>query len=238
MVVTSKPLMAVKIDSDTGEMRFVPASTDAEGNLVMTTPYTGMYAVVEQADVTYADMKGHWAKADIEKLASKLLVMNAGPNTFSPDRAVNRAEFAAMIAGALGLEATVQGTSFTDVAADSWYAKAVRAAVQAGIVNGRTATSFAPDAKITREEMSVMIARALAFAGSKVDVTTKQTRLLSAFADKTGISASAQTAVAQAVETNILRGDGKGNFNPKASATRAEAAVTIKRLLEYLKFLS
>jgi len=237
--VTSKPLMVVKVDSGTGELRFVPASTDAEGSLVMTTPYTGLYAIVEQADVTYADIQSHWAKADIEKLASKFLAMNAGSISFNPERAVNRAEFAAMIASALGLEAmeSGQGTSFTDVSANSWYAQAVRAAVQAGIVNGRTATTFAPDATITREEMAIMIARALAFAGSKVDVAAKQTSLLSAFGDKAGISALAQPAVAQAVETNILRGDSKGNFNPKANATRAEAAVTIKRLLEYLKFI-
>ncbi|MBO9600511.1 MAG: S-layer homology domain-containing protein, partial [Cohnella sp.] len=232
-----KQYMAVIIDSVTGELQFIPASVDAKGHIVIMAPHASTYAIVEKSNVTFSDIRSHWAKSDIEVLASKLLIQGTSTDTFSPEDKVSRAEFTALIARALGLEMLKSDTSFTDVASNGWYAKAIHAAVEAGIIQGRTATSFAPNATITREEMSIMIARALAFAGSKVDVSAKQTSLLSAFADKAGISTSAQTAVAQAVETKIVRGDGKGNFNPKSNATRAEAAVTIKRLLEYLKFI-
>ncbi len=232
-----KPYMAVIVDSATGELQFIPASVDAKGNIVIMAPHASTYAIVEKLNVTFADIQSHWAKSDIESLASKLLIRGTSTDKFNPEEKISRAEFTALIARALGLEVVKSDSKFTDVASNNWYAKAIHAAVQAGIIQGRTATSFAPNATITREEMSIMIARALAFAGSKVDVSAKQTSLLSAFADQAAISSSAQTAVAQAVETKIVRGDSKGNFSPKANATRAEAAVTIKRLLEYLKFI-
>lgn len=65
------------------------------------------------------------------------------------------------------------GTPFDDVAAGQWYAQAIAAAAEAGIVNGIDAANFAPDAEIKRQEMAAMIVRAYEYAtGSKVNADT------------------------------------------------------------------
>lgn len=221
----------------TGEFQFIPSTFDGKGTIVITAPHASLYAVVELPNVTFSDIKSHWAKSDIEQLASKLLVKGNTAGSFRPDQAINRAEFTALIARALGLELTNGESAFSDVAASSWYATAVNAAVKAGIVTGRTASSFAPNDTISREEMSAMIGRALAFVGQQPNVTAKQAELLSAFTDGGAISAWAQDSVAQMADSGIMKGGADGNFNPQANATRAEAVVTLKRLLTYIKFI-
>lgn len=233
-----KQLMAVIIDAATEELQFIPAKLNAKGEIVIMAPHASLYAIVEKKDVTFSDIQQHWARADIEELASRLLVKGTAADTFSPEKQISRSEFTVLIARALGLEMKKSDSPFSDVDASSWYAEAVKAAVQAGIVKGRTDTSFAPNATITREEMSVMLARALAFVGQPSDVSAKQASLLGAFADNSSISGWAQASVAQAVDAKVLRGDKQGNFYPQANATRAEAVSTLKRLLDYIKFIN
>ncbi|WP_027087943.1 S-layer homology domain-containing protein [Cohnella panacarvi] len=236
--VAGKEYMAVIIDSETGELQFIPSSVNAKGEIVIMAPHASTYAIVEKAKVTFSDIRSHWAKSDIETLASKLLVKGTSADTFSPDKDISRAEFAALIARGLGLEMVESDTAFTDVAATGWYAKAVRATVQAGIVQGRTDTTFAPSATITREEMSVMLAKALAFVGRQPDVSAKQSSLLAAFADNVNISDWAKAFAAQSVDAKVLSGDAQGKFNPQQKATRAEAVSTLNRLLDYIKFIN
>ncbi|RAP74151.1 S-layer homology domain-containing protein [Paenibacillus montanisoli] len=83
-----------------------------------------------------------------------------------------------------------------------------------------------------REEMAVMLAGALKFAGKASGSSTKLS-----FTDKGSIANWAQAAVAQATGAGILQGNKEGAFLPKARATRAEAAVVLKRWLQYVGFM-
>ncbi|MGO4107875.1 S-layer homology domain-containing protein [Paenibacillus sp. YAF4_2] len=228
---------AVIFNEATGEFAFVPATFKTEnGHTVVTIKRTGnsVYAVA-QFSKTFSDLNNHWAKTDVELMASKLIVKGMSNDKFAPNAVVTRAEFAAMVVRALGISEDQAAASFKDVSSKDWFAGAVGAAVKAGIVKGYEDNSFKPNASITREEMAVMISRALTFTGKQP--AGSGTELLNAFKDKASIEAWAKQAVAQAVDAKIIEGTTGGNFAPDSKATRAEAAVMLKRLLEFVDFI-
>lgn len=227
---------AVQYDPATGAMHFVPAVYQyADGQTMVTIIRTGnsMYTVV-QAERAFADMKGHWAQKQVEQLASKFLVQGAAEDRFEPDAAITRAEFAALVTRAIGLTPKVSG-SFADVADTAWYAGAVGAASSAGIVEGIEAQAFMPDASITREQMAVMIARAMATAGFAFDANASEFAL-TGFDDSSLVSFYAKAAISQALQAGIVEGVTERTFAPQSQATRAEAAVMLQRMLAYMHY--
>lgn len=178
---------------------------------------------------SFADTVSHWARTDVELMASKHVVKGVSDDAFNPDGKVTRAEFAAMVVRALGLS-RVPGAAFTDVAADAWYAGSVGAAAKAGIVLGMGDGTFRPNDRITREQVAVMVARALKAAGKSVTADQVEA-LLGAFTDRGRISGWAHEGVAAAAEYGIVKGRNGGVFAPGDDATRAEAAVMVKRYL-------
>ncbi|TVY00319.1 S-layer homology domain-containing protein [Paenibacillus cremeus] len=220
----------------TGELTFVPTLFQTiDGKLVATIMRTGnsIYTVA-QSSKTFADLQGHWAKDDVQLLASKLLINGRTEQTFVPEGQITRAEFATLLAKGLGL--TEDKTArFKDVTSTDWYAGVVGAAAKAGLVDGLGDGSFAPNANITREQMAAMISRALSMAGKLKKADAKQ---LEAFTDREAISSWAKDAVAQAVEAGIMNGKSASVFDSSSNATRAEAAVVLKRMLQYAKFIN
>lgn len=201
----------------------IPAARDGL-QLTVLTDGSQTYALVEQ-NVTFSDIAGHWAKDDIEVLAS-LGIVNGDGGLFKPAGTLTRAEFAAELVRALGLTSGSASGSFSDVPADAWYADAVNAAAAAGIVQGADG-AFNPNAPITREQIASMITRAF-----KIDVSAAAAP---SFSDADSIAAYAKDAVGWAQANGIINGTQDGNFNPKASTKRAEAAALLYRLLEVLK---
>lgn len=202
----------------------------------MHVPHNSMYAVLESKGRTFDDLSGHWAKADVELLASKLIVHGVTDSRFAPDADITRAEFTALLVRALGLSLNPDGptSGFADVAAIAWYKPAVEAAVDAGLASGLSPDRYAPSERITREQMAVMVAQALAFAGKEA---AADRGALVKFTDRTSISDWAAAAVAQAVAAGILSGMTDGTFAPSDHATRAQAAAVLKRLLQYTEFI-
>ncbi|WP_438448904.1 pectinesterase family protein [Gorillibacterium sp. sgz5001074] len=192
-----------------------------------------IYTVIEHAK-TYADLSGHWAKADVDMLASKLIVNGVSDTAFAPDQSITRAEFAALLVRALGLNEG-KAVGFSDVADDDWFSGAIGAAKQAGLVNGFDDGSFRPNAGITREEMVTMIVRALKFGGQE---TKGDPSLLDRYADRSSLSSWSKEAAAQALSAGIIRGTSETTFAPQNNATRAEAAAMLKRTLQALKFIN
>jgi lactocepin len=179
--------------------------------------------------VEFSDMKGHWAQEYVEKLAATGIVAGVSPERFEPNRQITRAEFATLLVRALELPATVQLKGrFDDVAAGAWYFAPVNAAADAGLVNGVSATRFEPNQAITREQLTVMIARAMIIQGKTITGSEDQ---LNIFQDQKQISSWARTGIATAVAAGMVQGRPDGTFAPLANATRAEAATLIYNLL-------
>jgi hypothetical protein len=182
----------------------------------------------------FTDLDGHWARESIEFMAARAVVSGVGGGKFAPDLEVSRAEFARMIVGILGLEVIEPtGAVFDDVPKAAWYAGAVETAYAQGLVSGIGERKFAPQEKITREQMAALIARALKSAGKDVDLTDEQAgALLENYADQSLISGWARQALAEAVHAGILKGRTAATLDPRGLATRAEAVVMLKNLLD------
>ncbi|XID93376.1 immunoglobulin-like domain-containing protein [Paenibacillaceae bacterium WGS1546] len=227
---------AVRIDEN-GRLRFAPAVFSNDGSPLATirSPYNGAYSVIE-TDHSFADLNGHWAQKDIVLMANKLLVEGRTQDRFVPDEHISRAEFAAMLVRALGLDDEPDGsTPFRDVAPGAWYAGAVRAAQQHQLVGGFEDGTFRPEAPITREQMAVMIVRAMEYAGYAPDANGATTRT---FADEADIAPWADDAVGRLTGASIIRGLTETKFGPREYASRAQSAVLLRRMLQAMQFIN
>jgi hypothetical protein len=234
--VDANKTTAVLFNAANGQMTFVPATfvaMDGGTQATIKRPGNSIYMVVESTKA-FADLNGHWAQADVNLLASKLVINGMTDTSFAPQKQITRAEFAAILVRGLGLS-EVNSTKFSDVHSSDWYAGVVGAASKAGLVEGFEDGAFQPNTNITREQVAVMITRAAAIAGKKASSDVKA---LDAFSDSSTISGWAKDAVAQAVNTGMINGVTDQTFVPKEKASRADAAVMVKRLLRTVEFIN
>ncbi|MFS0723999.1 Ig-like domain-containing protein [Paenibacillus sp. 1P07SE] len=201
------------------------------GQLTAELAQFNRYAVLEY-DKTFADLPAqHWAAMTVKRLSARQLVNGVAEDRFQPTGQVTRAEFAAMLARVLGLESG-GSTSFADVPADQWYAQEVAAAHSAGIVNGVDGDSFAPKARVTRQEMATMLIRAYVYAtGNTPSAESGE----SGFTDLAGAPVWAQAAIGAARGLGLIQGREPGRFEPAGHGTRAESAQLILNLVQLLE---
>lgn len=106
------------------------------------------------------------------------------------------------------------------------------AAVRAGLVHGYEDKTFKPDNPVTRAEMAAMLANALALKGLAVQQEPGRVEaILQNFKDQAEVPSWARSAMATAVTAGIIGGRDSG-LAPLEQATRAEAVVMLKRLME------
>ncbi|MFD0618107.1 S-layer homology domain-containing protein [Paenibacillus sp. GCM10027629] len=186
------------------------------------------YVVVENK-VSFNDVESveAWAGKQIQVAAAKGIIEGKGEGNFDPRAKVTRAEFAKMLVKALELESTTAKNEFSDVADTSWAAEYVAAASSLGIINGVGNGKFDPNAEITRAQMAAMISRALKLTKT----TVADDSVLNTFTDADAIPTSLKSDISVAVNEGLIIGS-NGKFNPKGSATRAEAAVVIYRVVK------
>ncbi|MFC5471490.1 S-layer homology domain-containing protein [Cohnella suwonensis] len=212
---------------------YIGGTVNADGTVTVSVSHFTKFAVFEYEPLSFADMAGHWAKVLIDRLMGMKVITGYPDRTFRPDATVTRAQFATMLAAALGLPAAAGVTGFADDGEiPSWSKSAVAAAVKAGLINGypeQGAVRFKADQTITRAEMAVMIARALCADGNATDGGADR------FKDAAAIPGWAQASVEATVSAGILNGYEDGTFRPDHQATRAEATAMIYKLLEVLK---
>ncbi|MGF9698632.1 S-layer homology domain-containing protein [Paenibacillus sp. MABNR03] len=222
---------------DTGhQMHFAPSlfTNDAQQvRAIIATPHNSTFAVLSSNHV-FADLKDHWARSDVERLANKFIVEGVNNETFASEKQVTRAEFTALLVRSMGLPEQQTASVFTDITSEQWYAGAVGTAQAAGLINGFSDGLFRPDASITREQMAAVIARALEFAGitSQPNIDT-----LAGLADQATLSEWASGPVSILKEAGLMEGTPAHMFSPKDMATRAQAASVLNRMLQYLKFI-
>ena len=183
-------------------------------------------------DVKFKDVEGHWAKNSVNEIGSRLIDSGVGEGKFAPDRAITRAEFASMIAKALGLKATKFDNIFTDVDKNSQYYQYIYAAYEYGITDGCGKGKFAPNAQITRQDAMTMIARAMKLTKLDTSISNEDiVKQLTSFSDTAGVSSYAKQGVALCIKNGIFSGN-NAKLMPKDNYTRAESAVVVLRLLK------
>ncbi|MHB9095850.1 MAG: S-layer homology domain-containing protein, partial [Eubacteriales bacterium] len=206
-------------------------SGKGSGTVIIKTRNSGTFAVVGCQRV-FTDLKSHWARGAISNLVSKLIVNGVNDKYFAPGKKVTRAEFAVMIAKALGLQPQSGSIVFVDVKGNAWYSGAVASAVEAGIIQGYSDLTFKPNAFIKREEAACMIIRALEYTGVSLNVDDSNlSPYLKQFRDSGKISSWAKPFVSGAVDGGLMKGYNKGIFAPGQNITRAESAALVVNLL-------
>nr|WP_238480674.1 S8 family serine peptidase [Desulforadius tongensis] len=180
----------------------------------------------------YSDTKNHWAEGVISRM-SRLKVLGGYPDgTFRPDDRLTRAQFATMLVRALKLvESPADAEQFNDLPPNAWYRGAVGSAVAAGLVVGYSEHTFGPDDPITREQMAVMITRAV--SGGMVPYQAED-KTLERYSDLEQISLWARPSVSMMVKYEILTGRAGDRFVPQGTTTRAEAAAVLSRMMGWL----
>ena len=158
-----------------------------------------------------------WSYPAILAAAQKGLMNGTGSGMFSPDGAMTRAMFAALLWRLAGEPERGQEFLFTDVAADQWYTDAVLWAASEGMVEGCGDGGFHPDDSVSREQMVTMLWR---FSG-KIAAGTAD---LSDYKDADTISDWAEEAFAWAISVGLVKGKGDGILDPGGKTTRAEVA--------------
>ena len=137
---------------------------------------------------------------------------------FGPYESCTRAQIVTFLWRAAGSPEPKTASSFTDVPANAYYAKAVAWAVENGITNGMTATMFAPDATCTRGQSVTFLYRALkGTASGSANFTDVKSDAF--YAD----------AINWAVANNVTNGTSNTTFSPNADCTRAEIVTFLYR---------
>ena len=196
------------------------------GGLLAPVPAVKNENAESSPTAVFSDLaEAAWAEKAILYLNSRGVINGNPDGSFRPNDNITRAEFVKMLTAALEVEESAENSPFNDVSADSWYAPCVAAAYKWGIVNGDQNGNFCPDAKITRQDMVVMLYRA-----DRAELDKANTEEI-AFTDKYTISEYALDAVRYFSAKKIVNGFADGSFGALKNATRAEAAMILYNMI-------
>ncbi|MEA1960984.1 MAG: S-layer homology domain-containing protein [Bacillota bacterium] len=217
-------------DEQKGEWIPIPAVIDLKtGLVVFKIDHFTKFAVLETAGrVSFSDVGENlvWARDAIEILAGQGIIKGTGTGTgtgFEPGRSISRAEFVQLISKALNLTVDETGEmAFSDVNVDDWFADAVKIAYCNDIVSGYPDGTFRPDAKISRNEIAMVLKRLNKAQTAEDNAEIK---------DMETIPEWAKDAVNWAYQERLISGYPDGSFGGGQSLTRAEAAVVVYRYL-------
>ncbi len=194
--------------------------TDSEYNPANNNPIQVKFPFTDVAS-------DHWAKEYIQELYEKGAINGTSKDTFNASGNIYRQDFVKILVGALGMTVSDGVSIFSDVPEDAYYKTFVMTAYENGLIQG-IGNGFGVGTSITRQDAAVILARVLTKYGAK------QSADVADFADSAMISDYAKEAVKTVRAAGIFGGDELGNFNPKASLSRAEACAILCRLAELL----
>ena len=226
--------VTITIKPDSGYQLGNPTVTDSKGNeLKLTDKGDGKYTFtmpagkvevkatfIEKAETSpFTDVStdAYYYEA-VKWAAENGITGGIGNALFGPNQPCTRAQIVTFLWRAAGSPEPKSMSSFSDVSADSYYAKAVAWAVENGIAVGTGNGKFSPDATCTRAQSVTFLCRA---AGKPVEGEA-------AFSDVPADSYYAN-AVAWAVKNNVTNGIGDGLFGPNNSCTRAQIVTFLYR---------
>jgi arabinogalactan endo-1,4-beta-galactosidase len=197
----------------------------ATGQVVFTTTHFSKYAVAYSFR-TFSDLdKFGWAKNAIEVLASKGVIKDTPDGKFSPGSNITRSDFAMMLVNSLGLSSQFS-TNFSDLKETDTCYEAAGIARKLGISSGTGNNCFSPDDCISRQDMMVMLQKALVVSG-KISASGT-VAALDSYSDRSAVAKYASKSIARLIGEGIVQGSGNA-IRPKAVTSRAEAAVMIYR---------
>ena len=180
------------------------------------------------SDLPYHDVRANdWFYDAVKFVSDEKLMTGTGANTFAPNLTTTRGMIVSILYRLEGGPQINGSSPFTDVKDDDWYGDAVRWAERAGVVSGTSATTFAPNAAITREQLAAIL---MNYANYKHENTSARADL-SKYSDAGKISSWANDVMAWAVSKGYISGMTATTLAPQGSATRAQVAAILQRYL-------
>lgn len=178
----------------------------------------------------FVDIESSWAKADILSIVSLGWMKGTSNVRFSPDAVITRAQAAATLVRALGLEGieVKNGDKFIDVPKTHWANKEIQIAAEKEIFQGMGNNKFAPEEPITREQMATLLSRITNY--DDIDITDYK----NPFRDvKLGWS---YKPILQMNYAGFFVGYEDKTFRPKQKMSRAEMAAVLNRIKDSIDF--
>ena len=186
----------------------------------------------EAENLRFTDLGNHaWASDAINSLADEGIIKGTSDSTYSPANNITRADFALLLVRAFELSSD-NSENFSDVDANDYYAQELAIARNTGIINGTGDNKYAPRNAITRQDMMLIVYRALNKLG--VEIKASDAAKADTYGDFADVSDCAKEAVEKLVAAGLVNGK-SSNIAPKDYTTRAEVAVLIKRILDFIK---
>lgn len=160
-------------------------------------------------------------------MAARDIIKGTSTNSFSPADSIKRADFITLLVRALELKGTGKSAiMFNDVQKTDYYYDELVIAKELGIATGFKDDTFRPNSNISRQDMMVLTARALAAAGKQVKASGV---VAAAYLDEASLSSYAKDSASLLIQSGVV--NGKNNrIAPNDNLTRAEAAVILYRI--------
>lgn len=177
----------------------------------------------------FSDVKGYWGEPYVSELASRDVIGGFPNGTFRPTDEITRAQFAAIVVKALGIQPSSGGKVFTDVPAGHWAANAIASASNAGLIGGFPDGTFKPEEKITRAQALIILSKALAGEGPHLP------NAMAKFTDANAVPDWAKGAIESAAAAGIIVNfPDATKIQPNSVATRGEVAGMMYQTLNVL----
>ena len=222
-------------DEDAEALNFeAAAKIDEDGNVTIPFSHASQYAIVidthSHATVDVSDLfidiaPDAWYKDAVQYAYDNGLMTGVSATEFAPEQTTTRAMIVSILAR-LENVTTAEAAGFADVDDNDWYATAVNWAANVGVVNGYEDNTFQPNTAITREQLAAILMNYAAYKGE--DVSNRAD--LTSYTDQP--STWAQEAMQWAVAEKLITGVTNDQLQPQSSATRAQVAAILQRLLE------
>lgn len=181
-----------------------------------------------EAASTFKDVPtNYYVYKEINELVAKGVIKGFADNTFRPKNTVTRGEFATFVARALQLPPAE--SNFKDVAKKSPVYDGISRAAKAGIIRGFADGTFKGSLPVTREDMAVMLDRAMHRKGSYT-----KTKALN-FSDASRIGGYAKLSVQRVYYYGVMGAYSGSKFDGKVAGTRAETVRFIYRMLQVVE---
>lgn len=216
---------------------WTPLKARLEGNYItFETDHFSLYSVVNKdkgmttySKLPFSDVRiADWFYNDVKYVYEKGMMAGTAADVFAPNAITTRAMIVTILYRLEGSPAVTGTSAFVDVPAGQWYTDAVNWAAANQIVKGTSATTFAPNDSITREQMAAILYRYAQYKG--YDVTKKAD--LSGYSDNGQVSAYAKDALAWANAAKLINGVTNTTLAPQGNATRAQVSAILHRFCD------
>ena len=213
-----------------------------------------MLSSVTASAAEFNDIHGHWAEAVINRLADGGVVSGISAGEFAPENTVTRAQYLKMIMNAVGIcEEPCSEELCLDAAKGDWYCGYLNSALRKGLIPDEMITDykaeivqnaegteasivysgkFNANQPINREEMAFITVSMYQYILNAKTMQSMVEPSNISFTDKEEISLWTVSGVELAAANGIITGMDDGSFKPKETATRAQAATIIGRVLD------